>query len=120
MEHRWGERRALSRMVSLRAGRWCVLAQLKNISSSGAYLRCAVPDPAVSWIRIDFKDEHNSASVVAYVVRRTADGIGVEWGEFSPEFIARLLSRAEAVPAASANSYSTRRSLQAGRPPRLR
>jgi hypothetical protein len=104
----------------LTARRALACPQLRNISSSGAYLRCVVPDPAVTWIRVDFKDEDNSTSVIAYVVRRTADGIGVEWGEISPEFIARLLSRAEAIPAESANSYSTRRSLQAGRPPRLR
>src|SRR5579872_4155884 len=81
MEHRWGERHVIERMVSLRAGGWRVLARLRNMSSSGAYLQCAVP-----------------SANVAHIVRRTSDGIGVEWGEFAPRSVMRMLLRAEQHP----------------------
>ncbi|HLY52532.1 MAG TPA: PilZ domain-containing protein [Steroidobacteraceae bacterium] len=95
MEHRWGERHALERMVSLRAGGWRVLARVRNISSSGAYLQCAVPSASVARIHIDFRDGPDSVRLAAHIVRRTADGIGIEWAEFAPQRIMRMLRRAE-------------------------
>jgi hypothetical protein len=91
MEHRWGERYALERMVSLHAGAWRVLARMENVSCSGAFLRCAVPSAGVVRIRIDLRQGPGAARLVAYIVRRTADGIGVEWGEFAPEAVTGML-----------------------------
>lgn len=123
MEHRWGQRYALDRMVSLRAGAWHVPARLMNISTSGAYLLCAVPDASVVRIRVQFRQELSSTRLVAYVVRRTRDGIGVEWSEFAPEAVSRLLRRPQPesaqLPAPPADSYSMRRDSQAGTPAEL-
>lgn len=96
MEHRWGERQVLERMVSLRAGGWRVLARLRNMSSSGAYLQCAVPSARVLHIHVDFREGSDSVRLAAQIVRRTADGIGIEWGEFAPQCVMRMLLRAEA------------------------
>lgn len=98
MEHRWGERHVLERMVSLRAGGWRVLARLRNMSSSGAYLQCAVPSASVVRIHVDFRDGSDSVRLAAHIVRRTADGIGIEWGEFAPRSVMRMLLRAEQEP----------------------
>jgi hypothetical protein len=118
MEHRWGERHALDQMVSVRAAGWRVLAQVRNISVSGAYLRCAVPDASVTRIRVDFKHQPRTRELVAYVVRRTADGIGVEWGEFGSETVTQVLSRA--LPAAAeAFAPSRGRSLVVAMPRRV-
>lgn len=94
MEHRWGERHDFEQMVSLRAGGWRVLARVRNMSSSGAYLQCAVPNASVLRIHVDFRQAPGSARLAAYIVRRTPEGIGIEWGEFAPAAIMRLLRRA--------------------------
>lgn len=121
MEHRWGQRHALDRMVSLHAGGWHVPARLMNISSSGAYLLCAVPDASV--VCVQFRQELRSTRLVAYVVRRSGDGIGVEWDKFAPQAITRLLNRGHpdaaqisALPHVrlTADSYIMRRDSQAG------
>jgi hypothetical protein len=98
MEHRWGERHTFEQMVLLRAAGWRVLAQVKNISVSGAYLRCVVPETGVTRIRVDFRQPPRGAELVAYVVRRTPDGIGVEWGEFGCRAVTRLLSQVRPAP----------------------
>jgi hypothetical protein len=95
MEHRWGQRHAFDQMVLLRAAGWRVPARVKDISISGAYLRCAIPDPGVVRVRVDFRRHSHVAELIAYVVRRTADGIGVEWGEFGSQAVSRLLSRVQ-------------------------
>jgi hypothetical protein len=98
MEHRWGQRHAFDQMVLLRAAGWRVPGRVKDISISGAYVRCAVPDPGVVRIRLDFRRHSRAAELIAYVVRRTADGIGVEWGEFGSQAVSRLLSRVQPAP----------------------
>jgi hypothetical protein len=92
MEHRWGQRHAFEQMVLLRAAGWRVLARVRDISISGAYFRCVVPDAGVARVRVDFR-QPRSPELVAYIVRRTPEGIGVEWGEFGCRAITRLLSR---------------------------
>lgn len=99
MEHRWGQRHAFDQMVLLRAAGWRVPARVKDISISGAYLRCAMPDPGVVRVRVDFRRHPRSTELIAYVVRRAADGIGVEWGEFGSQAVSRLLARVRPDPA---------------------
>lgn len=85
-------------MVSVRAGGWRVLARVRNMSASGAYLQCAVPNASVARIQIDFRENPRAARLAAHIVRRTADGIGIEWGEFAPASVMRILCRAEQDP----------------------
>jgi hypothetical protein len=106
MEHRWGERHAFDQMVLLRAAGWRVPARVKNMSISGAYLHCTIPDASVVRVRVDFRRQPRAPQVIAYVVRRTVEGIGVEWGEFGCQAVTRLLSRVaphavEALPASA-------------------
>jgi hypothetical protein len=98
MEHRWGQRHAFDQMVLLRAAGWRVPARVRDISISGAYLRCAIPDPSVVRVRVDFRRHPRTTELIAYVVRRTADGIGVEWGEFGSQAVSRLLNRVRPDP----------------------
>jgi hypothetical protein len=86
-------------MVLLRATGWRVPARVKDISISGAYLRCAIPDPSVVRVRVDFRRHPRATELIAYVVRRTTDGIGVEWGEFGSQAVSRLLARVRPDPA---------------------
>lgn len=92
MEHRWGRRQDFYQVVSVRAAGWRVLAQVRNISLSGAYLRCALPRAGITRLRVEFKLQRETVELLAYVVRRTADGIGIEWGEFASDTVARLLA----------------------------
>ncbi len=111
MEHRWGQRHTFEQMVLLRAAGWRVLARIRDISISGAYLRCVVPESGVVRVRVDFR-QPRSTELVAYIVRRTPEGIGIEWGEFGCRAITRLLSRvppdgAEACPPLAACSRAS-------------
>jgi hypothetical protein len=101
MEHRWGQRHPFDQMVLLRAAGWRVPARVKDISISGACLRCAIPDPSVVRVRVDFRRHPRATELVAYVVRRTADGVGVEWGEFGSRAVSRLLAEVSPDPVES-------------------
>ena len=79
MKHRCDRRYACDQMVLLRAGEWRALARVLNISSSGAYLRCVHPASGIVRVCIDFGQEPNRTRLLACVVRRTTEGIGVEW-----------------------------------------
>ncbi len=88
MEHRWGSRKEISLPVELqRPGFAPVRARIEDLSLSGAKLRLSAPLPALAqWdVRIG---EH---VVPAWIVRRTANGIGVEWCDFSPTVVATIL-----------------------------
>ena len=88
MEHRWGSRKEVSLPVALqRPGESPLRARIEDLSLSGAKLRLSAPLPRLArWdVRIG---EH---LVPAWVVRRTANGVGVEWCEFAPAVIATIL-----------------------------
>ncbi len=95
MEHRWGSRRELSLPVELqRPGFEAVRARIEDLSLSGAKLRLSAPLPALArWeVRI------GAHVVPAWIVRRTANGIGVEWCDFGPTVVATILRASTAMP----------------------
>ncbi|MDE2295674.1 MAG: PilZ domain-containing protein [Gammaproteobacteria bacterium] len=88
MEHRWGSRKEVSLPVEMRRpGMEPLRARIEDLSLSGAKLRLPAPLPTLArWdVRIG---EH---VVPAWVVRRTANGVGLEWCEFAPAVIATIL-----------------------------
>ena len=103
MEHRWGQRFRVHQIVRLTAQRWAAVAQLKDVSVSGAYLLTPAPPPArITWITIDFGTAQHHVLVAADVVRRSRDGFGIEWREFAPQAVSQLLHRAAATAATAA------------------
>ena len=95
MEHRWGQRHQLQYTVSVRVGGWRAVAQVKDISASGAFLQCAVPRDQHMRICVDFSGAQRQPVLTAQVVRSTDCGVGIEWLEFAPEAVLRMLEGAE-------------------------
>jgi len=98
MEHRWGERVSVRTTVELSCGSWPpVSGYLENLSASGAFVRTDGPrpprGPVAVMMRQDDGGRRRAARVAAYVVRETANGVGIEWCEFAPRSVRQLLSR---------------------------
>lgn len=97
MEHRWGERAAVDVDVQLHCGpvatRRC---RMSDASVSGAFISTALDLRLWAAVIVIFEDParhgRNSYRAEACVVRKTADGVGIEWNELSPPGIAALLS----------------------------
>jgi hypothetical protein len=96
MEHRLSQRIRLThtaRITSLsgRAG----IAQLQELSASGARLRTLLRLPELAFVRVQFKLRHGTQvtmhAVDAIVVRRVSGGIAIEWSEFLPDAVRELL-----------------------------
>lgn len=92
MEHRWGHRHNLDRMVLLRAPGWRVLGRIRNLSVSGAFLRCPLPHSGVTRLFVDLRMGPGERELTAEIVRFAADGIGVEWSTLAPAQVVRLLT----------------------------
>lgn len=91
MEHRWGQRFLLDLPASVADGNgWTAPARVRDISASGAFLECS-PPASVTRVLIRFKGREVSSILTGDIVRVTADGVGIEWGEFAPAAIAALL-----------------------------
>jgi hypothetical protein len=94
MEHRWGRRIACRATVRLSGGSGVTGAgRMRNVSMSGAYIETPVHLPLSSPIEIAVIREDGADAPVlrACVVRRDADGAGVEWVEVLPGPVCPLL-----------------------------
>jgi PilZ domain len=105
MEHRWGRRCELYRMVLLRtAGGEALSARLRDISLSGAYLEStasvALMQPIDVEIRIGSEWQARSCAVRGCVVRLDARGVAIEWYDFAPGAICALLEHDARAPRA--------------------
>lgn len=90
MEHRWGERITLRLPVRLAAASETIdRGILRNVSASGAFIETRLRLPILSLLQVELPLD---TPVPAFVVRRTKTGIGVEWSEYSPEALERLLT----------------------------
>jgi hypothetical protein len=69
------------------------VARLRDVSVSGAFLETAAIVRANSCVHVQFKTHlgSNSRELRAHVVRMTPEGIAVEWAEFAPREVARLM-----------------------------
>jgi hypothetical protein len=96
MEHRWGQRHRLEYVVSVSAGSWRAIAQVRDISVSGALLRCLAPRDRMKRICVEFPSSARNDVLMAQVVRRTNDSVGIEWLEFAPDLVLRMLEGVKA------------------------
>jgi PilZ domain len=87
MQHRCGERVGLRRPVRLRRDGWDSAGILTNISVSGGFVRTRLQVPVMSMVRVAVGE----LEVQGYVVRRTAEGVGIEWCDFAPAPICKLV-----------------------------
>jgi len=95
MEHRCGQRVRPNAHASVMDGSgWTAFARVRDISASGAFLECPAPRNTVTRVIVRLKDQRIDTLLAGDVVRRTADGIGIEWGDFAPAAVAPLLQRA--------------------------
>jgi hypothetical protein len=95
MEHRWGARTRLDMPAQVQCGtQSLVLGILRDASVSGAFFCTAAPMPLLACVHVHFGMQ--STGVEAYVVRREADGFGLEWAELAPPLVVQLLSTAPA------------------------
>jgi hypothetical protein len=94
MERRWGNRLLLNERVRVTRDRLVLgFGCLHEVSLSGAFLKAQWPLPAMTRICILLPDRNGDSTIriEAYVVRQEADGVGLEWCEFAPPVIARIM-----------------------------
>ena len=96
MEHRWGQRREVSRAVHLRTrGGLVARGRLVNVSLSGAFIVSPLPGTVSSHIEVRFTTvvagRRATLSVVAEIVRKDVSGFAVEWPEFACQAARALL-----------------------------
>jgi len=102
MEHRWGERVELQHDVRLQVEAYGTLpGQIRNLSLSGVFVAMPIP-PLSLWTRVAVYLESGRAKrprrprvaqpLFAYVVRRTEDGVALEWCQFAPRAVRKLLN----------------------------
>jgi hypothetical protein len=95
MEHRCGDRVTLRAPVRLRRAGWHTTGMLANASLSGGFVRTRLQAPILSLIEMDIFE----TCISAYVVRSDARGLALEWFEFAPAGVARLLMPIARLPA---------------------
>jgi hypothetical protein len=106
MEHRWGHRREINRVVHLetRSG-LAAQGHVINVSISGAFITSPLPVRLLSHITIRFTATHHHkrhrVTVEGQVVRKDASGFAIEWSEFAPEAVRALATRPLDLPAAA-------------------
>jgi hypothetical protein len=68
-----------------------ISAQIQNLSLSGAFLGILLLEEIPPTVCVQFEPTyvapHHSHRIFAHVVRRTRDGIGLEWADFAPQII---------------------------------
>jgi hypothetical protein len=106
VERRWGERQDANATVRLRnrAGA-AVPGRLINVSASGALIATHLPAPVLSNLEVlvsaDRVGRDSAVAIPGQVIRRTPDGLAVEWIEFAPEPLRALMDSISANTALS-------------------
>lgn len=96
MEHRCGERSAINRPVRIRRPPGIVgWGRLRDVSLTGAFIETPLPLPPLTFIEIDMTvAAGGSRRLSGYVVRRTPEGVGLEWCEASEQTLEAIGSLA--------------------------
>lgn len=97
MEHRWGARVRTNVTARVDASSHSFhLARLTDLSISGAFLRIGLPVDELHPIHVELapsgSQKRSGVAIEAYVVRRTDEGVGIEWAEFGPIPVLQLLA----------------------------
>lgn len=108
MEHRWGRREDCQLPVLVEAVTHArIRAHIQNLSLSGAFLKISIGGDLTPTVIVHLATPNAAAypahQIIAYVVRRTHEGIGLEWVHFAPRLSAfiwrprhrRLLERSK-------------------------
>jgi hypothetical protein len=77
----------------LTAGGITAQGHILNVSISGAFIRTPLPAPVLSVVQVAIVADNRSrvsATVTAQVVRKTAEGLGLEWCEHVPRIVDAL------------------------------
>jgi hypothetical protein len=92
MEHRWGQRKpAYQRVRVLTAGGIAAQGHILNVSTSGAFIRTPLPARVLSVVQVAIvADNRPRVCATAQVVRKTAEGLGLEWCEHVPKIVTAL------------------------------
>jgi hypothetical protein len=106
MEHRCGTRHKVDLEVDVRMGPQTLVGkgQLCELSLSGAFVATPLPltwQPPITFaLEVIFPDPYSLSdqSVQGHLVRRTDHGFAIEWNEFAPETVCRVLSRQQRSP----------------------
>jgi hypothetical protein len=99
MDHRCGERRAIGTTVLLRRRGWAgwVVAELADLSISGAYLRLQGPGmPLRAQVRLEAPRPDGTPGLMhcnAMVVRVDRGGVALMFDELAPRGLAPLFAR---------------------------
>jgi hypothetical protein len=101
MEHRWGKRIGVDIPVRITGHPFTVrTGRLSNLSVSGAFIRAEVDVRRLARILVaidlPYRTKCDAPTVPAFVARKLKDGIGIEWCEFKPPAINRLLQSSSA------------------------
>ena len=116
MEHRWGLRKPVYQLVHIRtAGGLASQGHITNVSISGALITTPLSAHPLSIVQIAFVPTKGRtrapSALLAQVVRRTAQGLGVEWCcEQAPDTVRGLgetASLRESAAEDSNKSYSS-------------
>lgn len=96
MEHRWGERIQVDFPVRVTTLRFSVRhGRLADLSVSGARVKADLEARVLSRIHVALVlplwSKHAAEVVEAYVARKYKDGFGIEWCEFAPRAVGKLL-----------------------------
>jgi hypothetical protein len=96
MEHRWGQRVGVDIPVRITGHPFSVrIGRLSNLSVSGAFIKADFDLRLLSRIQVAIelphRSRHDAPIIAAYVARKNKDGIGVEWCEFAPPDVTRML-----------------------------
>lgn len=96
MEHRWGNRREVSRAVQLQTrGGVIARGRLCNVSTSGGYITTHLPVALFASVKVKFtamvNGKRTHACVEGQVVRRDRGGVGIEWTDFAAEEVRALM-----------------------------
>lgn len=99
MEHRYGMRYPVDVGVYARSlhGAVSSIGHLCEISISGGLVRTTLPIRPLAYISLEVLVSGRPA-IEGQVVRRTPDGIGVEWNDYAPWLVQLLTDRTPALP----------------------
>jgi hypothetical protein len=101
MEHRWGRRRPCRARVRVTArGGIAGAGVLRNVSMSGAFLETTLSLAPFTQITVDvlLDDGSQCGEYQGTVMRRQADGVGIEWTESVAGSICKALGCAAHCP----------------------
>jgi PilZ domain-containing protein len=106
MEHRYGQRHPSDMQVYIRGGNGKLFSAgiLSDLSISGGFIRTSLMAEPLSTVVVQFTAPDQAVrAMTARVIRRTPQGLGVEWAEFATELV-QIMTRpaTESTPVAKA------------------